>query len=281
MKELVAVKSVNINGEPIPTINARELHEFLGSKRKFSDWIKNRISKYDFEENVDYITGHKIVTGGMFSSIDYHITLDMAKQLSMVENTLKGREARIYFIACEKKLQAIQQEQSQLTSVDLSKYLTDSGSHYDAQMSHQYGQIIEQVFRLRFNDAEERKRKFREFLEYFNVKGIAYIPVKRAQEAYEYARNIPDDYAVAIDERIDVEDSIIRHIVKDRTYTLSFSISGEMSITENPKKSIMVNAETLPGLIGKIYGGANRKHFPELMKEVVTRLERMEITHAN
>ena len=40
-------------------VNARELHEFLGSKRQFANWIKERIESYDFEESIDFVVFHK------------------------------------------------------------------------------------------------------------------------------------------------------------------------------------------------------------------------------
>lgn len=86
-------------------VSARELHEFLGSKRHFADWIKQRIKKYDFIQNDDF-TVHKFVIGKTIQ-IDYAITIDMAKELSMVENNEKGKQARKYFIQCEKKLKEI------------------------------------------------------------------------------------------------------------------------------------------------------------------------------
>jgi phage anti-repressor protein len=65
------------------TVNARELHEFLGVKRDFSNWVKGRIEKFGFVEDADYITDAKIGVGGKFGSVDYHISIDMAKELSM------------------------------------------------------------------------------------------------------------------------------------------------------------------------------------------------------
>jgi len=99
MNDLIKIE--NKNG--IETVNARELHEFLESKQDFSTWVKGRIKKYDFSANIDFICFHKKMEANNATIIDYHISLDMAKELSMVENNEKGREARRYFIECEKK----------------------------------------------------------------------------------------------------------------------------------------------------------------------------------
>ncbi len=89
-----------------PTINARDLHAWLESKQDFSNWISNRVKQYGFEENIDYLLNKIIVQheSGKKHKNEYHITFDMAKELSMVERNDKGREARRYFIACEQRL---------------------------------------------------------------------------------------------------------------------------------------------------------------------------------
>ena len=84
-------------------VSARELHEFLEVKSKYADWIKNRIKKYEFVVNVDYLTVSKNLENGG-KEIDHVITTEMAKELSMVENNDKGSEARKYFIKCEKQI---------------------------------------------------------------------------------------------------------------------------------------------------------------------------------
>ena len=83
-------------------VSARELHEFLESGQDFTTWIKNRIEKYGFVENEDF-TLHKFMAGKAWKH-DYAITVEMAKELSMVENNEKGSQARKYFIQCEKEL---------------------------------------------------------------------------------------------------------------------------------------------------------------------------------
>ena len=97
-------------------VSARDLHTFLESKQQFADWIKNRITKYDLVENVDYVVFHnsmKNLEGGR-PQIEYALTIDAAKELSMVEGNERGKQARKYFIACEQKLKELQPKQYQL-----------------------------------------------------------------------------------------------------------------------------------------------------------------------
>lgn len=98
MNELIKVE----NREGIATCNARELHEYMEVGKDFSNWIKDRIEKYGFIEGIDF-TPELAESNGGRPSKEYYITLDMAKELSMVENNEKGKEARKYFIAIEKK----------------------------------------------------------------------------------------------------------------------------------------------------------------------------------
>ena len=86
-------------------VNARDLHAFLESKQDFSTWIKNRIEQYGFIENQDYqilAPQNYGASWGGNNKIEYALSIDMAKELSMVERTQKGKEARSYFIICEK-----------------------------------------------------------------------------------------------------------------------------------------------------------------------------------
>ena len=70
--------------------SAKELHEFLEVRSKFADWIKNRISEYDFNVNQDFVRFHKKMKANNATMIEYHITLGMAKELSMVERNETG-----------------------------------------------------------------------------------------------------------------------------------------------------------------------------------------------
>ena len=89
-------------GAEINSADARELHSFLNSERQYANWIQDRITQYGFIENQDFVI--KITYTGRRPRKEYFVTLDMAKELCMVENNDKGKEARRYFIKCEKEL---------------------------------------------------------------------------------------------------------------------------------------------------------------------------------
>lgn len=112
LHELLPVIPSKIGAEPVQTVNARDLHGFLEVQAKFSDWIKYQIDAFEFAQDVDFVVipvnvADATAFGGFRKAIDYHITLDMAKEVSMVSRTKKGKEARQYFIACEKFAQGV------------------------------------------------------------------------------------------------------------------------------------------------------------------------------
>jgi anti-repressor protein len=98
---------VEVNSYGVETVNAKDLHDFLKSKQRFADWIVNRIATYAFGENIDFIITTCKSNGGRPSK-EYHLTIDMAKELSMVERNEKGREIRQWFIARENKLSKLE-----------------------------------------------------------------------------------------------------------------------------------------------------------------------------
>ncbi|ECO5804588.1 antA/AntB antirepressor family protein [Campylobacter jejuni] len=120
-------------GAEINSANAREIFQFLNSEQEYANWIKNRISHYDFIENQDYII-ELVYTKGRPRK-EYYVTLDMAKELCMVENNEKGRQARRYFIECEKRLKNLEQEKMQKLafhqSLGYKSQLAQQKEHYE------------------------------------------------------------------------------------------------------------------------------------------------------
>ncbi|EPM2236715.1 antA/AntB antirepressor family protein, partial [Escherichia coli] len=114
--QLIPVFDGTINNEPVLLCNARNLHAFLGIGKMFAHWIKDRLGEYGFVENQDFVIAcqnWQAKGRGGHNRKEYHLTLDTAKELAMVERNEKGRQIRRYFIECEKKLRNIQPVQAE------------------------------------------------------------------------------------------------------------------------------------------------------------------------
>ena len=108
MTNIITITKNEIGNAELNSVNARDIHNYLQVNSKFADWIKRAISKYDFKENIDYtvLKNEKKLNDGVCRPFtDYIVTMDMAKELAMLENNPKGKETRKYFINCEKELQ--------------------------------------------------------------------------------------------------------------------------------------------------------------------------------
>lgn len=111
MNTLPEIRPSSIGGEPVQTIDARDLHAFLEVSKDFSDWIKAQISRARLVENRDYVAlrvfaqkGENL-TGGR-PRIEYALTLEAGKHIAMMSGTDKGFEVREYFIECERRAKA-------------------------------------------------------------------------------------------------------------------------------------------------------------------------------
>ena len=99
-KELIKISEEN----GIKTVSARTLHEKLEVKTEFAHWF-TRMCEYGFEEGIDFTVVKNDRGGkGYFASIEYYISLDMAKEICMLQRSEIGQRFRQYFIECEKKL---------------------------------------------------------------------------------------------------------------------------------------------------------------------------------
>lgn len=104
MNELINVQ-MNENQEPI--VSGRDLHEFLGVKEKYTQWFE-RMAEYGFLEGVDFQTSDELsekTEGSRLVKrkvINHFLKIDMAKEISMIQRTDRGKQARQYFIAVEK-----------------------------------------------------------------------------------------------------------------------------------------------------------------------------------
>ena len=97
MHELI---KINFENER-PTILGRELHEFLEVDSNYTTWFK-RMIEYGFAEGIDFIPIMEESTGGR-PSTDFQLSIDMAKEIAMLQRNEKGKAARQYFIEIEKE----------------------------------------------------------------------------------------------------------------------------------------------------------------------------------
>lgn len=99
MNELIKV-TTNENGDQLTS--GRELYVFLEVTERYSSWFE-RMLKYGFTENIDFV-GCKVFNALAKQELqDHALTLDMAKEISMIQRSEKGKQARQYFIKVEKE----------------------------------------------------------------------------------------------------------------------------------------------------------------------------------
>lgn len=104
------VTSRLIGADQVQSVNGRDLHGFLEVGRDYSTWIRDRIDQFSFEADVDFVTYADAPRNGGAGNrgvrTEYALSIDMAKELAMVERNAKGRDVRRYFIQCEKRANA-------------------------------------------------------------------------------------------------------------------------------------------------------------------------------
>lgn len=103
MSELIPL--THHNG--IQAVMGRDLYNFLEVKEQYADWMKRMVG-YGFTEGTDYVSqkpeagaNRGFIPGG--NRVDHIVTLDMAKEISMIQRTERGKQARQYFLECERK----------------------------------------------------------------------------------------------------------------------------------------------------------------------------------
>ncbi len=102
MEELIKVTEK----EGKQLVSARDLYDFLEVSERFSRFMDRNL-EFGFENGVDYTPYQNVHPSNGQEFLDYALTLDTAKEISMIQRSEKGKEARRYFIACEKKSKEI------------------------------------------------------------------------------------------------------------------------------------------------------------------------------
>lgn len=183
-------------------VDARSLHEFLQVRSRFNDWIRNRIKQYGFEEGRDYETRRglkqpNLSCSGVRSSkarpqitIEYDITVEMAKELALVENNERGRVLRRYFVRAEEEFR-----RAHFAGAILSRDAASAVNHMGGvRRTLQYAaRAAEEDLRRRSNSpAIQDPKKWRTF------KRLAYteppLQVKEIEILLDVSNNVVSSY---------------------------------------------------------------------------------------
>ena len=236
---LVPVFSGSFNTQTELLCNARDLHKALQVGRKFATWITERIKEYVFVENQDYIlisqNGEiKTGRGGDRRSKEYHLTLDMAKELAMVEKTEVGRQVRKYFIQCERE-RFIGMQHKALSHL-ISKEQADTIQRAVEERSQRTGEPYQKIYAGLHT--------------YLNIDSYRAMPVEHYTAALKYLESIPnapDMFKSAV-----VENNVLRTInadgrwlviVKNNRVTYAENINGYNCIKTDVFKKLLIQTK--------------------------------------
>ena len=120
---------ISVNEEQEQVVSGRELHEFLEVGTQYTKWFERKVEKYGFIENIDFatISQNRLTAQGNETTYKEHILkLSMAKELAMLENNEKGKQARLYFIKCEEEYKKQKQSMLPQTYIEALEKLLES-----------------------------------------------------------------------------------------------------------------------------------------------------------
>ena len=232
---LVPVFSGSFNTQTELLCNARDLHKALQVGRKFATWITERIKEYGFVENQDFIAiSQNREIGFGRGKNDYHITLNMAKELAMVEKTEVGRQVRKYFIQCEReRFIGIQHK---AISHLISKEQADTIQRAVEERSQRTGEPYQKIYAGLHT--------------YLNIDSYRAMPVENYTAALKYLESIPnapDMFKSAV-----VENNVLRAInadgrwlviVKNNRVTYAENINGYNCIKTDVFKKLLIQTK--------------------------------------
>ena len=187
MNELIKVNYDNDR----PTILGRELHEFLEVESNYTTWFK-RMCEYGFIEEIDFIPFLEESTGGRPSQ-DHQLTIDMAKEICMLQRSEKGKIARQYFIQLEKAWntpemvmsRALKVAERQLQQLQIVNAKLTVSNQIMKPKADYFDELVDRGLNTGIRDtAMELHRKERKFVRFLIEKKYLYRDKKGALKPY-------------------------------------------------------------------------------------------------
>ncbi|PTJ29907.1 antA/AntB antirepressor family protein [Staphylococcus simulans] len=181
MNEIQQLFNLKRNEDGTVAVSGRELHKGLKIETQYTKWI-NRMIDYGFEENIDFITiSQKRLTaqGNQTTFTDHIMTLDMAKEISMIQRSEIGRKIRGYFIKVER-------QHNQLASAYGITSLEDMNQLIEQLVSDKLDYLIS-TGQVSNQKLEELNNKFEgEYVTPQDLLAIKYAVKDKAEETLKY-----------------------------------------------------------------------------------------------
>lgn len=181
MNEIQQLFNLKRNEDGTVAVSGRELHKGLKIKTPYPKWM-NRMIAYGFEENIDYITNRQkspIANGGYKLTDDHIMTLDMAKEISMIQRSEIGRKIRGYFIKVER-------QHNQLASAYGITSLEDMNQLIEQLVSDKLDYLIS-TGQVSNKKLDELNNKFEgEYVTPQDLLAIKYAVKDKAEETLKY-----------------------------------------------------------------------------------------------
>lgn len=149
---------ISIDEKYEQVVSGRDLHQFLEVGTQYTKWFERKLEKYGFIENIDFITisQNRLTAQGNETTYKEHILkLSMAKELAMLENNEKGKQARMYFIKCEEEYKKQKQDRLPQTYIQALEKLLESEKERERlrlENSQQKQQLVEYEPKVTYYD---------------------------------------------------------------------------------------------------------------------------------
>jgi phage anti-repressor protein len=235
----VPVFSGSFNTQTQLLCNARDLHKALQVGRKFATWITERIKEYGFIENQDFVAiSQNREIGFGRGKKDYHLTLNMAKEMAMVEKTEIGRQVRRYFIRCEEERYGSMHHVA--INQLISKEQADNIQLAVEQRSQRTGESYQKIYAG--------------LHAYLRIDSYRTMPVEHYTAALKYLESVPD------------APELFKPVVTDRQALPNINKDGRWLVIV--KNSIATHVRNISG-----YNCVNMEAFDKLMMQTKQQAE--------
>lgn len=250
--QLIPVFTAVLNEQPEQLVNARDLHAFLEVGRDFSTWIKDRIASSRFIEGVDYspVSGNRSDGKPGKQRIEYHLSLEMAKHLALMENNTVGDKVRRYFIAIERAARA--------ANLELPLFVTPAQQRQ-----------LQDAIAARFPDGKQRPYAWGRFNAHFKLGSYKQLHGDQIDEALAYIAQMPDSTGNPPPSEVE---AMAMERLRHARFVMYWDDKGRMMLREVPTGARVMSDEQIAGILADPGSMVDKKLLPGIIEAAAKRL---------